>query len=66
MPKRGCPVRLAELAAAEQRCCSFVDWSVSSVEGQPVLRVTAPAEAPDAVTPIAALFGAVLGATQSR
>jgi len=39
---------------------------VSSLEGQPVLRVTAPAEALDGATPIAALFGAVPGAMQSR
>ncbi|SNS95256.1 hypothetical protein SAMN06893096_11184 [Geodermatophilus pulveris] len=49
---------LADLAAAEQTCCSFVAWSVTEVQGHPILRVTAPAGATEAVTPIAALFGA--------
>lgn len=49
---------LADLAAAEQTCCSFATWSVLEVEGQPVLQVVAPTGTPEAVTPIAALFGA--------
>jgi hypothetical protein len=49
---------LASLAAAEQSCCSFVTWSVTSIEGRPILYVTAPPETPDAVAPIAAMFGA--------
>ena len=54
------------MAAAEQTCCAFVTWSVSVVEDHPVLHVRAPAEAPDAVAPIAALFGATLTTTQSQ
>lgn len=49
---------LAELAAAEQDCCSFVDWQVTTPDGQPVLHVVAPAASPEAVEPIAAMFGA--------
>ncbi len=56
-PGAGVRVELAELAAAEQTCCSFVTWSVSEVQGNPVLHVVAPADTPEAVTPIAALFG---------
>lgn len=49
---------LAELAAAEAECCSFVGWNVTIDGGVPVLVVTAEPDAPDAVAPIAALFGA--------
>lgn len=58
-PGPGVLPELIELAAAEQTCCSFVTWSVAEVEGCPVLTVTAPDGAPEAVAPIAALFGAV-------
>lgn len=44
------------LAAAEQRCCSFVAWTVAA--DRPVLYVTAPVDNPDAVEPIALLVGA--------
>jgi len=54
---------LAELASAEQACCSFVAWTVSAIGDCPVLRVTAPAGTPDAVAPIAALFGATSDTT---
>lgn len=57
-PGPGVHEELADLAAAEQTCCSFLSWSVTNNEGQLVLRVSAPAEAPDAVAPIAAMFGA--------
>ncbi len=57
-PGPGVLEELTDLAAAEQTCCSFVSWSVISSDGQPVLQVSAPAEAPDAVAPIAAMFGA--------
>jgi hypothetical protein len=57
-PGPGVREELADLAAAEQTCCSFVAWSVTEVHGHPILRVTAPAGAAEAVTPIAALFGA--------
>jgi len=57
-PGPGVQEELTDLAAAEQICCSFVSWSVTSSDGQPVLQVSAPAEAPDAVAPSAAMFGA--------
>ena len=57
-PGPGVLAELADLAAAEQACCSFVTWSVTEVEGQPVLHVVSPADTPEAVAPIAALFGA--------
>lgn len=49
---------LEALAAAEAECCAFVSWSVTQDGAIPVLRVTADPKTPDAVTPIAALFGA--------
>ena len=57
-PGPGVRAELADLAAAEQTCCSFATWSVSEVEGQPVLHVVAPTDAQEAVASIAALFGA--------
>ena len=57
-PGQGVREELADLAAAEQTCCAFVTWSVTEVQGHPTLRVTAPADAPEAVAPIAAAFGA--------
>ena len=57
-PGPGVRVELADLAAAEQNCCSFVTWSVSQVEGQPVLHVVSPTDTPQAIAPIAALFEA--------
>ncbi len=56
-PLAGVAEELAELAAAEQICCPFVSWEVTVTEGQLMLRVTAPADTPEAVAPIAALFG---------
>lgn len=56
-PGLGVGAELAELAAAEQSCCSFATWSVSEVEGHPVLQVVSPEGVPNAVAPIAALFG---------
>lgn len=56
-PDAGVEQELAELAAVESTCCAFVTWSVTSTDGLPTVRVTAPAGAPDALTPIAALFG---------
>jgi hypothetical protein len=56
-PGPGVRVELAELAAAEQTCCSFATWSVSEVQGHPVLHVVSPADTPEAVAFIAALFG---------
>jgi len=52
----GVQQELELLAAAEQQCCSCVAWTVTSNE--PVLHVTAPVDNPDAVEPIALLFGA--------
>ncbi len=54
----GVLTQLRALAAAEQTCCAFATWSVTQVEGHPVLTVRAPAGAPEAVEPIAALFTA--------
>ena len=57
-PVTGVHEGLTDLAAAEKACCSFVTWSVTMIDSQPVLRVTAPPEAPDAVKPIAVMFTA--------
>lgn len=57
-PAPGVREELEALAAAERRCCSFVAWDVDEAAGHPVLRVTGDSSAPDAVAPIAALFGA--------
>jgi hypothetical protein len=57
-PGSGVLKELEHLAAAEQVCCSFVAWVVTETEGQPILRVIAPAEAPEAIGPIAVMFGA--------
>jgi hypothetical protein len=54
----GVLAELRALAAAEQTCCAFVDWSVARVGGEDVLTVRAPAGQPEAVAPIAALFAA--------
>lgn len=56
-PSQGVREELAALAEAEQTCCSFVTWTVSMVDGCPVLHVTAPSETPHAIAPIATLFG---------
>ena len=48
---------LESLASAEQMCCSFVTWAVRKGDGQPMLRVTWPIDSPNAVAPIAAMFG---------
>ena len=55
--ERGAAEELAELAAAEQECCSFVTWSVTVEDGAPTLHVDAPQDRPDAVAPVAAMFG---------
>jgi hypothetical protein len=57
-PGPGVREELEALAAAEAECCSFVGWSVTQDGDVPVLQVTADPHTPDAVTPIAALFGA--------
>jgi len=64
-PDAGVHDELSELAAAEQACCSFVRWTVSVAGDCPVLHVTAPVGTPDAVAPIAALFGVTSGTTPS-
>ena len=56
-PGAGVLDELASLAAAEQRCCSFVTWTVTEDNGRPLLRVLAKPESPDDVASIAALFG---------
>lgn len=57
-PGPGVEEELTALAAAEQECCSFVTWVVTQEGDGPVLCVTAKADSPDDVAPIAALFGA--------
>lgn len=57
-PGSGVRAELTALAAAEQDCCSFVDWTVSERDGHPLLCVSANPGSPDDVAPIAALFGA--------
>lgn len=57
-PGPGVLEELENLSAAERVCCSFVAWGVTETEGQPILRVVAPAEAPEAIGPIAVMFGA--------
>jgi hypothetical protein len=54
----GIAPELADLAAAEQQCCSFVTWTVTQEPDQVVLRVVADEDTPDDVAPIAVLFGA--------
>jgi hypothetical protein len=62
-PIRGIQEELVSLVAAEQTCCTFAKWNVTTVEGNPVLHVTT---SPEAVAPIAALFGATASAGESR
>ncbi len=56
-PAPGVRTELAELAAAEQQCCSFLTWTVAEHDGAPVLHVAAKPESPDDVAAIVALFG---------
>jgi hypothetical protein len=48
---------LESLASAERICCSFVTWAVRDDDGQAILQVIAPVDSPDAVAPIAVMFG---------
>jgi hypothetical protein len=57
-PGPGVLDELRALATAEAECCSFVAWTVTEQAGQPTLVVAAPADDPDRIEPIAALFGA--------
>ncbi len=57
-PGPGVLDELRALAAAEAECCSFVSWAVTEQAGDPTLIVSAPADAPGNIEPIAALFGA--------
>ena len=57
-PGAGLLDELASLAAAEQKCCSFVTWTVTEDDGNPVQRILAKPGSPDDVASIAALFGA--------
>jgi hypothetical protein len=58
-PAPGVHDELAALAADEAECCSFVSWAVTQDGAASVLLVTADPQAPEALRPIAALFGAV-------
>ena len=60
----GVQEELESLVLAEQACCSFVTWVVHN-SGQPILRVIAPTDSPDAVGPIAAMFGVDISTTSS-
>lgn len=57
-PGPGVLDELSALAAAEAECCSFVAWTVTEQAGDPTLVVSAPADAPDNIDPIATMFGA--------
>jgi hypothetical protein len=57
-PGPGVLDELRALVAAEAECCSFVDWAVTEQAGYPTLIVSAPADAPDKIEPIAAMFKA--------
>jgi hypothetical protein len=57
-PGPGVLDELTALAAAEAECCSFVAWTVTEQAGDPILVVSAPADAPDNIDPIATMFGA--------
>ena len=57
-PGPGVLDELFALAAAEAECCSFVDWAVTEQAGEPTLVVSAPADAPGNIEPIAAMFKA--------
>jgi hypothetical protein len=52
----GIAAELAQLAAAEQECCSFLDWSVTERDGRPTLRVRASERSPEDVAVVADLF----------
>ena len=54
----GVATELATLAAAEQECCSFLDWSVTEAGGRAILRVRANDHSPDDVAVVADLFRA--------
>jgi hypothetical protein len=57
--KPGVSAELRALAAAEQRCCAFLTWTVTDTDGGPVLHVSATPESPDDLTTVADLFHAV-------
>ncbi len=57
-PGPGVLAELAALAAAEAECCPFVDWAVTEQAGDPTLIVSAPADQPGNIEPIAAMFRA--------
>ena len=57
-PGPGVLDELSALAAAEAECCAFVDWAVTEQAGEPTLVVSAPADAPGNIEPIAAMFKA--------
>lgn len=57
-PGPGVLDELSALAAAEADCCAFVAWAVTEQAGDPILVVSAPADAPDNIDSIATMFGA--------
>jgi hypothetical protein len=64
-PADGVLAELHDLVDAERACCSFVTWDVTTVEGRPTVRVTAPADRPESVVAVAAMFGVDEGAGQA-
>jgi hypothetical protein len=60
-PRPGVAEELEALARAEAECCAFVDWSVTEVDGDPTLVVSAYPSRPEDVASIAALFGVADG-----
>lgn len=55
-PWPGVREELEALAAAEAQCCAFAAWNVVLDGGQPVLRITAAADRPEDIEPIARAF----------
>lgn len=49
---------LQDLAAAESTCCGHLSWQVVDDGGEPLLRVDAAPDTPDAILEVATLFGA--------
>jgi len=51
--------RLEEIAAAEARCCAFLDLALSEEDGELLLSIAAPNDAKAAAGGLAAAFGPV-------
>jgi hypothetical protein len=53
----GVEAELQELAELERECCAFADWEVRTAPGRVVLDVSG--KAPEAITAVQAMFGAL-------